>query len=125
MTKIKHAIASAVSVAALFGSLGLTPVTVSADDKKMSAVEEGKKIAFNRKLGNCLGCHQMDDGALPGNIGPPLIAMKARYPDKAKLRAQIYDATVRNPHSAMPPFGRHGVLTDDQIDKITEYVHTL
>lgn len=124
MTKIKHAIASAVSVAALFGSLGLTSVTVSAGEK-MSAVDEGKKLAFNRKMGNCLGCHQMDDGALPGNIGPPLMAMKARYPDKAKLRAQIYDATVRNPHTMMPPFGRHGILTDDQIDKITEYVYTL
>ena len=59
----------------------------SADD-----VAEGKKVAFDRKKGNCLACHMMSDGALPGNIGPPLIAIKARFPDKAALREQIWDA---------------------------------
>lgn len=90
-----------------------------------SMIEKGKALAFDRKLGNCLACHRMGEGDLPGNIGPPLIAMKARFPDKAKLRAQIYDATVRNPNSMMPPFGRHGALSDAQIDAITDYVYTL
>lgn len=51
-------------------------------------IEQGKQIALSRKKGNCLACHMIEDEALPGNIGPPLIAMKARYPDKAKLRAR-------------------------------------
>ena len=89
------------------------------------AVEDGKKVAFDRKKGNCLACHMMGDGSLPGNIGPPLIAMKARFPDKAKLRAQIWDSTVKNPNSLMPPFGKHGILSDKEIDLIVEYVHTL
>ncbi len=63
-------------------------------------------------------------GNLPGNIGPPLLAMKARYPDKAKLKAQIYDATVRNPDSIMPPFGKHGILTDKQLDQVTNYIYS-
>jgi len=67
----------------------------------------------------------MGDGVMPGNIGPPLIAMKARYPDKAKLRAQIWDATAANPHTPMPPFGKHGALSDKEIDLITEYVYSL
>lgn len=88
-------------------------------------VEEGRQLAFDRKKGNCLSCHAMEGGNLPGNIGPPLVAMKARYPDKAKLRAQIWDATAANPNSMMPPFGKHRILSEDEIDKIAEFIHTL
>lgn len=85
----------------------------------------GKELAFDRKLGNCLACHSVSDGGQPGNIGPPLIAMKARFPDRAVLRAQIWDATVINPNSLMPPFGKHKALTENQIDKITDFIHSL
>jgi sulfur-oxidizing protein SoxX len=90
-----------------------------------SSVEEGKKLAFDRKQGNCLACHMIEGGISPGDIGPPLIAMKARFPDRAKLRAQIYDATVANPESIMIPFGRHKALSDAQIDSIIDYMYTL
>jgi sulfur-oxidizing protein SoxX len=63
-------------------------------------------------------------GNLPGNIGPPLLAMKARYPDKAVLKAQVYDATVRNPGSIMPPFGKHGILTDKQLNQVVNYIYS-
>lgn len=89
------------------------------------AVSEGKEIAYNKKLGNCLACHMAGDGQLPGNIGPPLIAMKARFPDKKVLRDQIWDATQKNPNSMMPPFGKHGVLTADELDKVVEFIYTL
>jgi sulfur-oxidizing protein SoxX len=85
----------------------------------------GKEIAFDRKLGNCLACHMVAGGELPGNIAPPLIAMKARFPDKAKLRAQIADATIANPNSIMIPFERHGILTSEQVDKVTDFIHSL
>ena len=62
---------------------------------------------------------------MPGNIGPPLVAMKARFPSKDRLRAQIYDPTQFNPGSAMPPFGKHKILTEDELNKVVEYVHTL
>jgi sulfur-oxidizing protein SoxX len=90
-----------------------------------TAIEKGKAVAVDRKKGNCLACHAMDDGTLPGNIGPPLVAMKARFPDKAKLRAQIWDATVANPNSIMPPFGRHRMISEEQVDQITDYIYTL
>ena len=90
-----------------------------------SAVEQGKKIALDRKKGNCLTCHDIAGGTLPGNIAPPLVAMKARFPDKAKLRAQIWDSTVANPNSIMPPFGKHRILSDKEVDLVTEYVHSL
>ena len=88
-------------------------------------IEEGKSLAFNRKKGNCLACHMMDDGASPGNIAPPLVAMQARYPEKTKLRAQIWDATAVNPDSPMPPFGKHQIVSAAELDKIVEYVWTL
>lgn len=108
------------AVNALIMFMLLVPMSAVADD-----VAAGKKVALDRKKGNCLACHMIEGGTLPGNIGPPLIAMKARFPDKAKLRAQIYDATKSNPHSIMPPFGKHGILTDKEIDLITTYIHTL
>lgn len=88
-------------------------------------IEEGKKISFDRKKGNCLTCHQIAGGTLPGNIGPPLIAMKARFPDKTKLRADIWDMTKRNPHTMMPAFGKYRVLSEDEIDAVTEFIHSL
>ena len=90
-----------------------------------SMIEEGRKIALDRRKGNCMACHVMAGATLPGNIGPPLVAMKARFPDKAKLRVQIWDASKINPRSLMPPFGRHDILTEDEIDKVVEFVHSL
>lgn len=106
---------------ALFGTLGV--VTVNAADE--SVIEEGKKLALDRKKGNCLACHIMGDGEQPGNIGPPLIAMKARFPDKDVLKAQINDPRTKNPSSMMPPFGAHGIVSEDELNKITEYIHSL
>jgi sulfur-oxidizing protein SoxX len=126
MRKFPSILKTASSVLAIAGSLALFPVTgTAAEAKPASVTEQGKVIAFDRKKGNCLACHQIEGGKLPGNIGPPLIAMKARYPDKAKLRAQIWDATRANPNSIMPPFGRHKVLGESEIDKIVEFIYTL
>ena len=88
-------------------------------------IEEGKKLAFDRKKGNCLACHMIDDGELAGNNGPQLIAMKARFPDREVLFNQIWDPTETNPNSFMPPFGKHGAITKTEINKIIEYLYTL
>ena len=111
-----------VSSVALLLSVASGPTVLAASAEE---VAEGKKLAFDRKLGNCLACHAIEGGSLPGNIGPPLVAMKARFPDKSDIRAQIYDPTANNPITAMPPFGKHGILTDAQIDLITEFIYTL
>jgi sulfur-oxidizing protein SoxX len=107
----------------MMGSLAIAPMTASAADA--STVEEGKKVSFNRKKGNCLACHKIAGGSLAGNIGPELVNMKARYPDKAKLRAQIWDATTMNPNTIMPPFGKHKMLNEKEIDKVVEFIYTL
>lgn len=108
------------STAILLVSMLATSFAATEED-----VAQGKKLAFDRKKGNCLACHAIDDGASPGNIGPPLVVMKARFPDKSEIRAKIQDPSVQNPRTAMPPFGKHGILTDKEIDLITEYIYTL
>lgn len=127
MRKPATFVASAASVLAIVGSLALAPSVSLAQDsgEKPSVVEQGKKIAFDRKKGNCLACHMIAGGDLPGNIGPPLVAMKARFPNKADLRAQIYDSRKANPDTVMPPYGAHKIVTDEELDKIVEFIYTL
>jgi L-cysteine S-thiosulfotransferase len=116
-------ITTASALATLIGVLSLSPQLANAADE--SVIAQGKKIAFDRKKGNCLACHKIEGGDLPGNIGPPLVAMKARFPDKSKLRAQIWDSTRNNPNTMMPPFGRHEILTEAEIDKVVEFIYSL
>ena len=119
----RSTLAAAGALLITMGSLSLTPNVASAAGA--SAIDEGKTISFHRKKGNCLGCHKMAGGSQEGNIGPALVNMKARYPDKAKLRAQIADATANNPNTIMPPYGKHKILTKSELDKVVEFVYTL
>ena len=105
--------------------LGATLALVAGGGLADGSPVTGKSLAMDRAKGNCLACHTIEDGALPGNIGPPLIAMRARFPERAALFEQIWDATQRNPDSRMPPFGRHGVLTEEEIEMIVDYLYTL
>ena len=125
-----HQVAAACAISAIMLSGSVlaqataTPSGAAAPKKE----ESGKDIAFNRSKGNCLACHAMPtlpDAESPGQYGPPLIAMSARFPDKARMRAQIWDATTFNAASSMIPFGKHGVLTEAEIDKVTDFVYGL
>ena len=120
MTRFAAASLAGVLVAALGGGWVGSPNAIAA-----SAIEEGKRIAFDRRKGNCMACHLIAGANLTGNSGPPLLAMQARFPDRAKLRAQIWDATKFNPKSIMPPFGRHEILTEDEVDRVVEFIHSL
>ena len=114
---------TASSIAALLGSLTLSiPAIATAQDA--AVIEEGKKIAFNKKKGNCLACHAIKGGKLPGNIGPPLVDIKSRY-DQSALKAQITDARAVNPNTMMPPFGPHEILSKGEIEKVVEFIYTL
>jgi sulfur-oxidizing protein SoxX len=124
MRKTAKFMATAASLAVLVSGISLIPQTAAADNHG-DMVKMGKEVAFDRKKGNCLACHMIDDGASPGDLGPPLVAMKARFPDKAKLRAQIWDPQVANPGTRMPPFGKHKIVSEKDIDAIVEYLYTL
>jgi L-cysteine S-thiosulfotransferase len=90
-----------------------------------SAVTEGQKLAFDRGKGNCLTCHEIRGGDLPGTIGPALKDIKSKYPDRNELVAILYDETKRNPQTVMPPFGRNRILTEKEISAIVDFLQTL
>jgi sulfur-oxidizing protein SoxX len=90
-----------------------------------SAAAEGQKLAFDRGKGNCLTCHEIKGGDLPGTIGPPLKDIKSKYPDRNELVAILSDETKRNPLTVMPPFGRNRILTEQEINAIVDFLQTL
>ncbi len=93
----------------------------------LTPAEIGKQIVFSRKRGNCLACHAFPNlkAQMPGTVAPPLVAMKLRYPDKAVLRAHVWNEMKFNPNTAMPPFGKHKILTEGEIDKVVDFLYTL
>lgn len=108
-----------------FGTSGFTAQSAFAVDSSTEIIAQGKVAAFDNKRGNCLACHMIDDGISPGDLGPPLIAMKTRFPEKSKLRAQIIDPRINNPETRMPPMGAYKILSDDEIEAVVEYLYTL
>ncbi|MHB9102359.1 MAG: sulfur oxidation c-type cytochrome SoxX [Sulfuricella sp.] len=105
---------------------GVGPV-VAAENAKAKELT-GRDVVFDRSKGNCLTCHGIPsdpEAVAPGNAALPFVAMRGRFPDRAKLRAQIWDASAVNPNTIMPPFGKHQLLTEHEIDLVTDYVQGL
>ena len=144
MRKLNAMWAALGTAAIISGTFAVAPSTLAADslpddkqcskdkDKIKDAETQGWCVAIHRRKGNCLACHQVITkkqwpAKLPpgGNIGPPLVGMKARFPDKAQLRAQVWDPTKKNPISVMPPFGKHKLLSDKEVDLVVEWLYSL
>ena len=116
----KPAFVTALALALLIGTL------VSASPARaQSAAAEGQKLAFDRGKGNCLTCHEIKGGDLPGTIGPALADIKSKYPDRKDLVAIVSDETKRNPQTVMPPFGRNRILTEQEINAVVDFLQTL
>ncbi len=115
--------------ALILGALAITAVGVASELPKIDLTSgdpaAGKAIAMDRGKGNCIACHLIIGGESPGAIGPALIAMQTRYPTKEALAIQIWDATVKTPEAAMPPFGRHAILSQQELADVVAYVWTL
>jgi sulfur-oxidizing protein SoxX len=114
------ALIAALALAATFVATGLVSPA-----RAQSAAAEGQKIAFDRGKGNCLTCHDIKGGNLPGSIGPKLENIKAKYPDRSELVAILTDETKRNPLTVMPPFGRNRILTEREINAVVDFLQTL
>ena len=93
--------------------------------RAQSKAAEGQRLAFDRAKGNCLSCHEIKGGDLPGAIGPVLKDIKSKYPDRNDLVAILDDETRQNPQTAMPPFGRNRILTRQEIEAIVDFLQTL
>ncbi|MEO8166104.1 MAG: sulfur oxidation c-type cytochrome SoxX [Betaproteobacteria bacterium] len=114
------------TIAALCGwLLGLAAPSLAEQAQRLA---KGAQLAHATTKGNCLACHAMptDPSAVTSaNIGPPLVGMRARFPDRDKLRRQLWDAGSFNPDTVMPPFGKHGILSAEEIELIVDYLYTL
>jgi sulfur-oxidizing protein SoxX len=66
---------------------------------------KGKKLAVNRKKGNCLACHQMPipEQQFHGEVGPNLSGVGSRMTE-AELRLRLVNSKALNPDTIMPAF---------------------
>jgi sulfur-oxidizing protein SoxX len=120
-----HPLARPVLIPALAVALLIGAAASAGPACAQSAAAEGQKLAFDRGKGNCLTCHEIKGGDLPGTIGPPLKDIKSKYPDRNELVAILTDETKRNPLTVMPPFGRNRILTEQEINAIVDFLQTL
>ena len=85
-------------------------------------------IAIDTRRGNCVACHAFNVTPWPeglpaaGNIAPPMVAMQGRFPDRDVLTQVIGDATAFNARSSMPPYLRHGILSEREIDLLVDFL---
>jgi sulfur-oxidizing protein SoxX len=65
----------------------------------------GRKLAINRKKGNCLACHSMPipEQAFHGSIGPDLKDIGSQY-SKGELRLRVVNPKIINSETIMPAF---------------------
>jgi sulfur-oxidizing protein SoxX len=109
----------------LVGLVGAPALAQAQSANAAPNVAEGRKLAFDRSKGNCLTCHDIKGGDLAGTIGPPLVDIKSKYPDRKELVAIVSDETKRNPTTVMPPFGRNHILTEQEINAVVDFLQTL
>lgn len=101
--------------------------------------DNGRKVAINRKKGNCLACHAMPVPEQPfhGEVGPDLAGVGSRY-DEGELRLRIVNPKFANPDSIMPAFYRTDglyrvlkgfenktMLTAQEVEDVVAYLVTL
>ena len=91
-------------------------------EAEKTPLEQGKELAVEY----CQACHFFEGTDQAGTVGPPLLAMKPRFPAREKIEGIIYDSQVTTkPHTMMPPFGRNGLLDEQQIQLIVDFLYTL
>nr|VFJ89586.1 MAG: sulfur-oxidizing protein SoxX [Candidatus Kentron sp. LFY]VFJ90219.1 MAG: sulfur-oxidizing protein SoxX [Candidatus Kentron sp. LFY]VFK19021.1 MAG: sulfur-oxidizing protein SoxX [Candidatus Kentron sp. LFY] len=101
--------------------------------------DKGRKLAIQRKKGNCLACHRMpipeeDDH---GTVAPDLAHVASRL-TIPQLRLRVVDSKRINPATMMPSFyridGLHRVaekfkgkpiLTAEEVEDVIAYLTTL
>lgn len=78
--------------------------------------------------GNCLSCHHVATEKWPGNlaaagnIGPILDRPPRRLNQRAELVQFLHDATELYPDTSMPPFGKHLILNERELNLIATFL---
>ena len=99
----------------------------------------GRKLAINRKQGNCLACHVLPipEQAFHGNVGPDLSEIASNM-SEGEIRLRIVDPKIVNSATIMPAFYRNEgfervlkkfqgktMLSAQQVEDIVAYLMTL
>lgn len=93
-------------------------------------VKKGEKVFTDKKIGNCVACHAitgsskvMDMG--PGSFGPDL-STAAYYPKEmlVSLIYDIYSVDGKPKNTAMPAYGKGGLLDENEIDAVVAYIQS-
>lgn len=111
-----------IGATAAFVSLLLACASVLAATEDHGAA--GRELAFDRAKGNCLACHTMKGSDVPSTVGPPLVDIKAKFPDRKVLYGILYDEETRNPQTVMPAFGKNLILSSKDINEIIDFLYT-
>ena len=85
-------------------------------------------VFVQRDKGHCIACHQLPEGVAPASradVGPRLQGARMRSLGRARLRELIDDPMKSNPATVMPPYGRHRLLDQAEIDRLVEFLHAL
>lgn len=101
--------------------------------------KQGRVVAADRKLGNCLACHSlpMPEQQFHGATGPDLAGVGSRL-TQGEIRLRVVNPKVVNPETMMPAFyrvdGLHRVMDDfagkpiltaAQVEDVVAYLMTL
>ena len=99
----------------------------------------GRKLAINRKKGNCLACHVMPISEQPyhGEVGPDLNGVASRYKE-GEIRLRVVNPKIVNEATIMPAFYRNDgfnrvlkkfkgktVISAQDVEDIIAYLMTL
>jgi sulfur-oxidizing protein SoxX len=123
---------------AVIGGVAVIPVPLTA---KPGDPKEGGKVVAERRLGNCLSCHEIDAlrrEEFHGDIGPSLDGVARRW-DTGTLRMIVVNAKkVFGDETVMPAFYRvdglnrvrpeflgKPILTAQQVEDVVAFLATL
>jgi L-cysteine S-thiosulfotransferase len=130
LSNVKNKICSPFGVATFLIAFWVATISspLLAQTTAIATVAKGRAIFLDERKGNCAACHKAPNDSTiktQSNIGMALEAVKARYPDRAKLRDAIWDLSKTVPNTIMPPYGKNRILSDDEIDALVIYLETI
>jgi len=107
---------------------------------KAGDVAKGRKIAANRKKGNCLACHVISDlkeQQFHGKVAPSLDGVAGRY-SEGEIRLRLVNAKTANEDTIMPSFYEvaslhrvmkkfkgKSILSAQEVEDVLAYVMTM
>jgi len=105
---------------------GLAALALGPD--ALAQKDQGLELFVRPDKGYCISCHAVPPSSGPAtrsNVGPALTGSRMRSLGAAALHDMLRDPTMANPDTVMPPFGKHRILDEREIDRLTEYLIAL